>query len=180
MKVIGFCGLPGSGKSTAIEAISDLGRVLTMGDVIRNEAINRNLKPSGENLGAIAKELREKEGKEVIAKKCIEIIQNLKEDVVFVDGLRSMNEVNEFRKFWKFPVIAIELDENVRFNRLYRRARSDDPKTLEQLRERDQRELNFGLSQVISQADIKIQNKFPEKEFKEKIRKRINKILQTY
>ncbi|MFO8020614.1 MAG: dephospho-CoA kinase, partial [Promethearchaeia archaeon] len=34
MKVIGFTGLPGSGKSTAIDAVGHLGTVVTMGDVI--------------------------------------------------------------------------------------------------------------------------------------------------
>jgi len=57
MKVIGFCGLPGSGKSTALIAVEDLGIIITMGDVIRKEAINKNIEPNNENLGKIAKEL---------------------------------------------------------------------------------------------------------------------------
>jgi len=57
MKVIGFCGLPGAGKSTAIEAINDLGFIISMGDVIRNEAKIRNIEPNDENLGKIAKTL---------------------------------------------------------------------------------------------------------------------------
>ena len=50
-----ICGLPGAGKSTAIDAIKDLGVVITMGDVIRKEAKKRNVEPTGENLGKIAK-----------------------------------------------------------------------------------------------------------------------------
>ena len=106
MKVIGFCGLPGSGKSTAIQSITDLGKVVTMGDVIRNEARLRGIEPSGENLGKIAKELREIGGPEIVAKKCVELINELGEEIVFVDGLRSMSEVNIFRLSWKFPIIA--------------------------------------------------------------------------
>ncbi|MHA1527044.1 MAG: AAA family ATPase, partial [Promethearchaeota archaeon] len=53
MKVLGFCGLPGSGKSTIIEAIEDLGKVITMGDVIRNEAKKRKITLNDENLGTI-------------------------------------------------------------------------------------------------------------------------------
>ncbi|MFX1354041.1 MAG: AAA family ATPase, partial [Promethearchaeota archaeon] len=70
MKVIGFCGLPGSGKSTAINAVRDLGIVVNMGDIIRSEAKNRKIEPSDENLGKIATELREKHGKSFIAQKC--------------------------------------------------------------------------------------------------------------
>ncbi len=69
MKVIGFCGLPGSGKSTVLKAIEDLGTIITMGDVIRNEANHRNIAPSDENLGKIALELRKNYGPEIIAEK---------------------------------------------------------------------------------------------------------------
>ena len=102
MKIIGFCGLPGSGKSTAIEAIKDLGTMVTMGDVIRNEAKKRNIEPTGENLGKLAKALREKAGPGVIAKKCIELIHTLTEEIIFVDGIRSHAEVSKFRNIWKF------------------------------------------------------------------------------
>ena len=75
MKVIGFTGLPGSGKSTAIDAIRNIGKIITMGDVIRNEARKRGTEPTGENLGKIARELREKGGDGIVAEKCVELIK---------------------------------------------------------------------------------------------------------
>ena len=101
MKVIGFCGLPGSGKSTAIEAIKDMGRVVTMGDVIRNEAKKRGIKPTGENLGKIAKEIREEGGDKIVARKCVQMIKSMHEEIIFIDGLRSMAEVKAFRDEWE-------------------------------------------------------------------------------
>ena len=101
MKICAIVGYAGSGKTTAIEAIRDLGLVVTMGDVVRNEAKKRNLEPSGNIIGNIAKELREKEGPGVIAKKCVDLIKNKNEEVIIVDGVRSISEVNVFRKFWK-------------------------------------------------------------------------------
>ena len=56
-EVIGFTGLPGSGKSVAIAGIKDLGVSISMGDVIRNETKKRNLNPTDENLGRIARNL---------------------------------------------------------------------------------------------------------------------------
>ena len=73
--LIGFCGLPGSGKSTALEAVKDLGIVINMGDLVRHEVKKRNLPMTDEVLGKIAKELRKKEGLGVLAKKCIELIK---------------------------------------------------------------------------------------------------------
>lgn len=180
MNVIGFCGLPGSGKSTAIEAIKDLGTIVTMGDVIRNEANRRNIEPSGENLGKIAKELREKGGPAAVAKKCVELINNLDEDIVIVDGVRSFYEVNEFRKEWKFPLIAIELNDDERYRRLYERARSDDSRSIDEIKQRDKREIGFGLKEVVSNADYKIQNDSTIEVLKKKTRKLVLEILQNY
>ncbi len=180
MNVIGFCGLPGSGKSTAIEAIKDLGTIVTMGDVIRNEANRRNIEPSGENLGKIAKELREKGGPAAVAKKCVELINKLDEDIVIVDGVRSFYEVNEFRKEWKFPLIAIGLNDDERFRRLYERARSDDSRSIDEIKQRDKREIGFGLKEVVSNADYKIQNDSTIEVLKKKTRKLVLEILQNY
>lgn len=179
-RVIGFCGLPGSGKSTAIDAIRELGVVITMGDVIRNEARKRGLEPIDDNLGIIAKELREKHGPEIIAQKCVELINDINEDVVFIDGVRSFSEINIFRKSWKFPLIAIILDDKSRFKRLSERGRSDDPKKIEELNERDERELGFGLDDVVNKADYKISNNSTIEDLKRKTKKIVLEIIKNY
>lgn len=180
MKVIGFCGLPGSGKSKSIEAIIGLGPVITMGDVIRNEAKKRNIELTGENLGRIAKELREKCGQTIVAEKCVELIKAQNNDIIFIDGIRSMAEVNAFRREWKFPIIAIDLNDEERFKRLLLRGRSDDPKTIEELKERDKREIGFGIREVINKADYKIINNISEKKLQQKTRKLVNEIIKNY
>lgn len=177
MKVIGFSGLPGSGKSTAIEAIRDLGRVITMGDVIRSEARKRNIVSTDENLGKIGKELRKTYGPQVIAEKCVDLIKSLQTDVIFVDGIRSIIEVKVFRREWKFPVIAIVLDEKERFKRLSTRARSDDPQNLNQFKERDERELKFGLESVIQNADYKINNNSSIEDLRRNTQKLVKEII---
>ncbi len=180
MIVIAICGLPGSGKTTAIEAIEDLGIIVTMGDVVRDEVKKRNLKPSGDNIGKIAKELRDRFGPAIIAEKCVEFIKNKDEKIVFIDGVRSLSEVEIFRKYWKFPIIAIIVNKEKRFKHLFERNRSDDPKSIEDLKERDQREIEFGLDKVLENADYVIQNNESVDELKRKIRKLILEIIKDY
>ena len=151
-----------------------------MGDVIRNEAKIRGIDPTGENLGKIANELRDKWGQEIIATKCVELIRTFKNDIIFVDGVRSIIELNVFRKFWKFPLIATVIDEEIRFKRLYERARSDDPKTIAELRERDKREISFGLNSLVEKAEYKIKNTSSIEELQTKTRKIVLEIIQTY
>ncbi len=180
MKVLAITGQPGSGKTTAIDAIRDLGVVVTMGDVVRNEARKRNLEPSGNNIGKIAKDLRAEYGPTIIAEKCVDLIKSKNEEVVFVDGVRSLSEINIFRRFWKFPIISIVVDEEIRFNRLFKRDRSDDPKNLEELTERDKRELEFGLDKVLENADYTIQNNSSIENLKKKVRNLIINIINSY
>ena len=180
MKVIAFCGLPGSGKTSAIESIKDLGYIITMGDIVRNEAKIRNLEYTGENLGKIAKELRKMGGQDIIAIKCVELIKSENKDIIFVDGIRSIAEIKIFRKFWKFPLVAITVSEKIRFKRLFDRNRGDDPKTLSDLKLRDEREIEFGLMEILSIADYTIINDTSIEELKEKTRKIILEILKRY
>jgi len=180
MKVIGFCGLPGSGKSTVLKAIEDLGAIITMGDVIRNEANHRNIAPSDENLGKIALELRKNYGPEIIAEKCVNLIKKLESEVFFIDGLRSMAEVIVFRKYWKFPLIATVVDEKIRYERLSNRKRPDDPNSLSEIRDRDQREIRFGLNEVIEKANYKINNNLSEADVQRETRALIFKIIENY
>jgi dephospho-CoA kinase len=179
-RVVAICGLPGAGKSTAIDAIRNLGSVIIMGDIIRNEAKKSNLEPTSENLGRIAKELRKKYGPNIIAEKCVELIKNQSDDIIFIDGLRSMAEVKVFRKHWKFPIIAIALEEKARFKRLFERARSDDPKSIDDLKERDKREIEFGLEYVLDNADYIIKNNSTKEDLKERIRKLVLDLIYNY
>jgi len=180
MKVLAICGLPGSGKSTAIDAIRNLGSVIIMGDIIRNEAKKRKLEPTSENLGKIAKELRLKYGPNIIAEKCVDLINKQNNNIIFIDGLRSMAEVKVFRKHWKFPIIAIVLEERRRFKRLFERARSDDPKSIDDLKDRDKREIEFGLEEVLNNADYTIKNDSTKEDLKERIRKLVLDLIHNY
>ncbi len=180
MKVLAICGLPGAGKSTAIDAIRNLGSVIIMGDIIRNEAKKRKLEPTSENLGKIAKELRLNNGPNIIAEKCVDLINKQYNNIIFIDGLRSMAEVKVFRKHWKFPIIAIVLEEKRRFKRLFERARSDDPKSIDDLKDRDKREIEFGLEEVLNNADYTIKNDSTKEDLKERIRKLVLDLIHNY
>ncbi len=183
MKIIAFVGLPLSGKSTACEVAKEIGiPVVVMGDVVREEALKRNLEPTDENLGKIASELRKKEGMDAIAKRCIPKIREvLKESgVVVVDGIRSVEEVFRFKKTFgeDFVLISIEAPIEKRFERAKLRRRSDDVKSLEELKARDEREISFGLKKAMELADFTVENVGSIEDFKEKIRAILSKLVR--
>jgi len=158
--VIGVAGMPGAGKSLVARIAGRMGySLVVMGDVVREETKKRGLEPTPENVGTVMLKLRDEEGPAVVAKRCVPKIENAPAHVVVVDGLRSLHEVEEYKRHFKrFVSFAIHSSPETRFQRLFRRKRSDDPKGWKTFHERDMRELSVGLGGVIAIADYLIVN----------------------
>lgn len=176
MKIIAFVGLPLSGKSTASSVAREMGvPVIVMGDVVREEVKRRGLELTDENAGKIASELREKEGMDAIAKKCIPKIRELNSDVVVIDGIRGIAEVERFKKAFgeDFVLIAIESPIELRFERALKRCRDDDRdiKSIEDLKKRDEREISWGMLEAMKVANLTVENSGDIEDFKDKIRR---------
>ena len=158
--VVGLAGMPGSGKSLVVTAARLEGYgVVVMGDVVREETEKRGLELNPKNIGKVMLELRKNGGASVVADKCVPKIERKRSGKVIVDGIRSLSEVDAFRKhFPRFSLIAVHASAEARFNRLYRRRRSDDPDGWEVFNERDMRELGVGLGNAIAMAEHVIVN----------------------
>jgi dephospho-CoA kinase len=174
--VVGLTGMPGAGKSVVVNVAKESGySVVIMGDEVREEAKKRSVEPTPENLGKIMLELRRMEGEAVIAKRCIPKIEKETTHKIIVDGIRSLKEVEEFKKhFPKFVLVAVHACPETRFKRLYHRQRSDAPKNWEIFHERDLRELGVGLGNAIAMAEHMIVNE----EKLEAVKEKINEILR--
>jgi len=178
--VVGIVGMPGAGKGTVRETLQKMGYpVVVMGDEIREEAKRRKLKPTPENLGKVMLRLREKEGPAAVAKRCIPKMEKAKGEVVVVEGIRSLHEVDEFKKhFPNFTLIAIHTSPETRFRRLFQRKRSDDPKGWETFMERDSRELSVGIGAAIATANHMIVNEETKSQLKRKTLDVLKEVLE--
>jgi dephospho-CoA kinase len=162
--VVGLAGMPGSGKSLVVETAHAEGyAVVVMGDVVREETRRRGLELNPKNIGRVMLELRKEGGASVIADKCIPKIEQQESGKVIVDGVRSLSEVEAFKKrFSNFSLIAVHASPETRFKRLYHRRRSDDPDGWGLFDERDMRELGVGLGNAIAMAEHLIVNEDPK------------------
>ena len=151
--------MPGAGKSTIVTKLEEGGfEKFTLGDGIRAEAKRRNIEPSGENLGKLMLEVRAKNGPGAVAELIKDSIQNSTQNVVIIDGVRSIAEIDVLKKIGDVKLLAIEASQETRFNFLSSRGRSDDPKTKENFDERDNREIGVGIDKTIQVADKTITN----------------------
>jgi len=156
--VIGVVGLQGSGKTEVAKAAAKLDiPCVRMGDVVWTECKRRGLEVNETNVGIVANELRQKEGLAAIAKRCVPLIEkNGKgKKAVFVDGIRGIAEVEEFRSAFKqhFHLLGMWAPQNTRYKRIAARGRQDDASGLKVFQEKDKRELSWGLGDALALAD---------------------------
>jgi len=157
--IVCLTGMPGAGKSTIAEGLQSKGyKVINMGNAVREEAKNRNLESTRENLGKLMLELREKNGPGAIAELVKPQIESSTANVILIDGVRSNDEIQVLRKFGTVKLLAVHASTDTRFNFLQKRGRSDDPQTKEHFKERDNREMSVGISNSIALSDYAISN----------------------
>jgi len=162
MRVFGTVGLPGSGKGEAAAVAREAGiPVVTMGDVIREACRDRGLDPA-EHHGEVAQALRAEDGEAAIAERSLSPIRDALEEseTVLVDGLRSPAEVARFEAAFgdDFVVVSVEAPFETRVERLADRNRDASDADREALRAREERERGFGMGEVMTDADVTVDN----------------------
>lgn len=176
-KVIAISGMPGAGKGVAADAARQLGlNVLALGDVIREETERRGLEPTPKNMGAVMLQLRADEGQDAVARRLLPKIEASPSATVIVEGVRSLHELDVLRSKCEVATVAIHASPKTRFQRLLARNRSDDPKNPYTFNERDTRELNVGLCQVIALADVLLVNEGSIEELKSTFKEALGKL----
>ncbi|MDC0169709.1 AAA family ATPase [Candidatus Nitrosopelagicus sp.] len=157
--VVCLTGMPGAGKSTIVSKLKEDGyETFSLGDGVRAEAKRLELEPTGENLGKLMLDLREKNGPGAIAKLLKNSIENSTHEIIIIDGIRSTHEINVLKETGNVKLLAVNASADTRFNFLRERKRSDDPLTREKFEERDNREIGVGLEEIIGLADESIEN----------------------
>ena len=174
LRIVAVTGMPGAGKSTAAEALVKNGWTrVVMGDVIRAETKRRGLEPDARNTGEVMKLLRQERGDAAVAELCLEAVEKSRSPNVVVDGIRSMEEVDAFRKKAGVLLVAVHASPARRFELLRERGRRDDPLSRDMFEERDRRELGVGIGKAIALADETISNQHATPEKLEEEMKRV-------
>lgn len=174
MKILAFTGMPFSGKSEAVKIAKEQSiPVIRMGDMIWEETKARGLEINDSNVGKIATNMRKEHGMHIWAKRTYEKIRAMKNvEKLVIDGVRNIEEVDFFKENLgkDFILIAVKVSDELRYKRAMNRGREDDSKDLKLIKERDQRELSWGLRKVIKSADIIISNEGPVEDFQKEIK----------
>jgi dephospho-CoA kinase len=182
MKIIAFTGLPYSGKTEAVNITKKMNiDIIRMGDLVWDEVKKRGLELNDENVGFVANQMRKDYGNNIWAIKTIEKIKlYCKNELIVIDGIRNCEEVDILKKKLdkNFILIAIISLDDLRYKRGMKRGRKDDDDNINTIKNRDKREIKWGIKKVIKSADITVLNNGSLRELKKKINDIINNSLK--
>lgn len=163
VKVVAFVGLPGVGKSSAVDYLTEKGYPkVYFGGVVLQAVKDAGMDVTPDNERYMREKLREDEGKDVIVNRIVQQINDLiatGQHRIIADGLYSWTEYKILKS--EFPgeltVIAIVAPKHLRHHRLA--SRPDRPLTEAQASERDWSEIeNLEKGGPIAIADHTIIN----------------------
>ena len=145
IRLIAFVGMPGAGKTEAVDYLVKKGWPnIYFGVIMYDEMAKAGIEVTAESQQIFREQLREREGKDFIAKRAVERINNLLEAGqrnIVLDGVYSWSEYkmlkSEFHK--ALEVIAIVAPRRVRHRRLANR--SERPFTADEAMKRDYTEI---------------------------------------
>lgn len=162
-KILAFVGLTGSGKSEAVNYVTekDIPKVY-FGGVILDAMTEAGLEHTQENEKPFREEIRRKEGNDFVVKRIISQIHGLidaGQRRIVADGLYTWTEYKALKR--EFPgeltVVAVVAPKNVRHHRLT--TRPVRPLTIEEANLRDWAEIeNLEKGGPIAVADYYVNN----------------------
>ena len=183
--VIGIVGPQASGKTEVAKKLIETGaKRVRMGDVVWREVKDRGLEITEENVGKVAKDLREKEGPNAVAKRCVPLIREKgnKNKPVVVDGIRSSSEVKTFKKEFEedFTLISVNSPIKERYRRIKGRKREDDTGGFSEFKEKEDRESGWGLEKAMKEADYNVVNDGSLEDLNNRILEIFREIMEKY
>lgn len=188
MKVIGLTGTIASGKEVVQEVLTKNYNAYTvkLSSLIRDEKLRkRKIKITRRARQDLGNELRDQYGAHILAKVAISYMSMSKE-LMIVDGIRNPAEANFLKEQFdeNFKLVAVDAPQQVRFERLRKRNRDDDPKNWEEFIEIDERDQGKGepphgqqVRKCIEIADVVLENDGDLNKFRKKVEDSIVKLL---
>ena len=179
--IIGITGKNAAGKGETAKYLAENEfSCFSLSDLLREEATRLKIEHTRDNLIKLGNELRKKHGASCLAKKANEKIKNSGKlpsaERLAIDSIRNPEEIKELRKNGKFFLIGVDAPIESRFERMIKRNRPGDAKTLEELRKQEEKENSSEstgqqLDRCLEMSDSIIKNDGTISELHQKIEK---------
>lgn len=183
--IVGVTGFFGSGKDSFADYLVKEKKFehISLSDMIRQEILKRKQNITRDRLREVGNELRTKYGSGVLALKAIKSMVPEKNYVI--TSIRAKAEVEVLKEEKEFVLVFVDAPIEVRFDRIHKRNRENDPKSIEELRDKEDKEMNdkeggMQLAECRRMADVFIKNNNTLVQFKNKIDKLIDDLKKKF
>ena len=138
--IIGITGTFAAGKDTVADYLKEKGfEHFSLGEELTDIANERGLAVSRDNLRELGNEMRDQNGPEYLAKR---VMGKVSKENVAIAGIRQPAEIDFLKQQKSFYLVSVDAPIEIRFERMSSRSREGDPKTLEELKEKEQKEMS--------------------------------------
>ncbi|MGB9883036.1 MAG: AAA family ATPase [Microgenomates group bacterium] len=185
--IIGVVGQIACGKGVLKDClVNQFGFAsFSLSSIVHQEAQKRNIKNiTRKDLQDIGDDLRKKYGRDILAKRALQIIKNSKNSRWVIEGIRNPAEVELLKKQDDFVLIGIKSKRTLRFKRLLERNKPWDPKNWQDFLKVDRRDLGKGqekegqqVGKCLAYCDYVLTNNKDKEDFQRKVNKLLRKIL---
>lgn len=178
--ILGVTGTYASGKDTVAEIIINSNFThISFSDILREELKKEEKEITRDDLINGGNKLREKYGPNILAKKALE---KAKEGDYVFTSIRTPAEVELLKREKDFILIKVTAPSDIRLKRIINRNREKDPKTLEELKEKETRENTDNpnsqqLNKVAEMATNTIVNDSTLEELNKKVKELLTDLL---
>lgn len=153
--------MPCAGKDEFAKILARKGfKALGMSSICKEMMEEKKLKIDRESMRTFSTEMRNRYGNGIFAKHMADKIMRMRGKNIAVSGIRGEAEIDELKKRIGKKLITVWIDARagIRFKRMMKRKRDNDPIDLKGFRKRDRIEASWGLLDVRKHADIIIAN----------------------
>ena len=163
MKIIlGLVGEMAAGKTTVTEYLKEKynAKSFRFSDMLRDVATRIHLDHTRENLQTLSTTLRQNFGDDIMSKVLAKDVAKAQHDFIITEGIRRPSDITYLREQPNFYIIALDVDERTRYERIIKRTENvdDQDKTWEQFQKEGQQESEQKIKEIAAEADFRIDN----------------------
>jgi dephospho-CoA kinase len=159
--IIGLVGESGSGKDTVADYLREKHGAILMrfADPLRETLRLYVENFSREDLQWFSFALRNRFGNKVLSEALRKKIDVIQEGIVFINGMRVLEDYDFVKSFPNSYVVYVTLDQKSRWQRIYNRTeKSDDKVSFKKFQEMEQAEIEINIPKIGEKADYRIEN----------------------
>ncbi|MCX6767007.1 MAG: AAA family ATPase [Candidatus Moranbacteria bacterium] len=159
--IIGLVGESGSGKDTVADYLKEKYGAILMrfADPLRETLSLYVENISREDLQWFSFALRNRFGNKVLSETLRKKIEPIKEGIVFINGMRVLEDYDFVKSFPNSYVVYVTLDQKSRWERIYtRKEKSDDKVSFEKFQEMERAEIEVNIPKIGEKADFRLEN----------------------